>query len=83
MEEIKEVRKNYIQIIFLICLIVAICALIYTTITIIKYKDVITNPMGVTMAKFNLNTCTCIGQQGIVQIKSINFNESIKVFTST
>ena len=79
-EVIKE-KPDYLRIIFLVILIIAIGALIYTTITIVKYKDILVNPMGVSMNQFGLKYCTCYDSQWrIVSIEGISYNDSFSKF---
>lgn len=60
-EEVKQRwdRKSIIQVIFLILLTAAIASMITAIVTIIKYKEMLSNPLGYNMDKFNLNSCTC------------------------
>jgi hypothetical protein len=70
-------KSTIIQIAFLIILLIAIMALINATITIYKYKDMLSNPIGYNLDKFNLNYCTCYNDEGSeVLIKSLSFNDS-------
>ena len=74
----KPKRKGTVlNIIFLILLLVAIGALINSTITIIKYKDMLVNPLGYSLDKFEIATCNCIDNSGKnIIIDSISYNSS-------
>ena len=85
MEEIKggesdKPRRGVIlNIIFLILLLLAISALINSTITIYKYKDMLKNPLGYNLEKFDIATCSCIDNSGkTVEIYSLNYTIPIK-----
>lgn len=58
MESTNITRKEVIQIVFLIVLIIAVGALIFTTVTIIKYSDMLSNPIGYNLAKFGIDSCS-------------------------
>ena len=67
----KATRAEIIQIVFLILLFVAVAALIICIVEIIKYRDMLQNPLGYNMNKFNLVSCTCTDKQGnFVNIES-------------
>lgn len=72
-----EKLRLLLNISFQIILLVAICAIIFTTITIYKYRDMLNNPMGYNMEQFGLSYCTCYDTQfRTVPIKSNLFNDS-------
>ena len=94
MDEIKEVNKEVIveksstkatiiQIMFLIIMLCAIGALINSTITIYKYRDMLKNPMGYNMERFNMVYCTCYDNNfKTIPIKSPLFNSSFEDFVA-
>jgi len=96
MEEVKEAievereRKSEkhrmaIQIVFLIVLILAISALVGAIVTIHRYADMLMNPVGYNLARFNISSCSCIDDFGkSVQINAIGYipdNKSIQINT--
>jgi len=82
-EEKNETLKNVMSIVFLILLMVAIAVLMNAVITIYRYHDMLINPIGYSMKEFDLNSCSCIDNQGkFVEIKSIAYNSSIFYNTS-
>lgn len=79
----KDNKSNYLQIIFLLCLIIAITAMIYATISIWKNKEMLANPLGYNMDKFGLKYCSCLNSdKKIVEIKSISYDNSYDLFVS-
>ena len=82
MEE-TEIKKPvpYLQIIFLVVLIFAVGALVFTTITIIKYKNMLANPLGYNMDKYGLSYCTCYTSDGkVMPIKGLSYNDSFSQY---
>jgi hypothetical protein len=72
MEENK--KTDYKQIIFLILLVVAICALLFSGISIVRYSDMLKNPIGYNLKEFNIKTCTCINSEDkTVIIDAVNY----------
>ena len=51
-------RKDLMNIIFLIALLLAIGALIFLIIWLIRYEQVLTNPLGYNLAKYNISSCS-------------------------
>lgn len=77
MEEQKP-NSDMKQTVFLILLIIAICCLIWATLTVIKYKDIIKNPVGSNLKEFNIKTCTCIDSKGkTVIIDAVGYNSTL------
>lgn len=62
--ERKATRGEKIQIIFLILLCIAVAVLVFAVIEIIKYKNLLQNPLGYNLDKFNLQSCTCVDNSG-------------------
>ena len=82
-DEIKEVpkKKVTIQVIFLILLAIAIASMIGAIITVKNYGEMLKNPVGYNMEKFNLAYCTCYNTQNqIIPIKSKLFNDSFNSY---
>lgn len=52
------------QIVFLILILIAIIALVAATITVHRYAEILTNPLGYNLAQFKLQSCTCIDNFG-------------------
>lgn len=68
-----EKKRQAIQIVFLVVLIIAIAVLLFTVITIIRYKDMLQNPLGYSFEKFGIDYCYCKDVHGgNVIIPSIN-----------
>lgn len=65
-------RKEKIQIAFLIIMLMAVAALIFCGVKIVKYHDMLTNPLGYSLDHFNISSCTCYGQEGYFEVKSIS-----------
>ena|SRR3989304_5745172 len=86
MEEIKEekrkiTRQEVIHIIFIILMIIAIGVLINTTIVILKYREMLQNPVGYNLDKFGINYCTCYDNSfKIIPIKGLSYNDSFENF---
>lgn len=87
MEENKEVINSetekpkksttILQIVYLVLLLAAIGALINTNINIIKYKNMLANPLGYSMDKFGLGYCNCYDfADRVVPIKGLHYNNS-------
>jgi hypothetical protein len=77
MEEVKKERSVIMQALFLILLLLAIVALIYATITVIRYKEMLSNPLGYNLEKFGLDYCVCVDNSGTnMIIPSINSNQT-------
>lgn len=84
-KEVLQIKKfgfrDILNIIFLILLMVAIGALVSTTITIIKYKNVLINPVGQNLANNGINYCTCYDfENRIIPIKSTNYSTIADIF---
>jgi len=67
--EINDLNKkgfsNLMQIIFLALLIIAICAMIFTVITLIKNKNIIiSDPLIYGMKVHNFTKCSCLDSDG-------------------
>jgi hypothetical protein len=74
-------RSEYIQIVFLILLLLGIGALVFASIQIIKYRDMLSNPLGYNLERFSLAYCTCYDKDmKLVPIKGISYNESFDIF---
>lgn len=82
--EVKEKpnkKSAVIQIIFLILLALAIGCMISAIITIKNYADMLQNPLGYNMEKFDLAYCTCYDTYNrIVPIQSKLFNDSYQKY---
>jgi hypothetical protein len=63
-EVITKLKGQTLQVIFLIVLIIAIAALVYATITVVRYKDIIVNPIGSNLKQFGISYCDCIKNTG-------------------
>ena len=74
-EELEKPKRGVVlNIIFLILLLLAIGALINSTITIYKYKDMLANPLGYNLDKFNISMCSCVDNSGKqIQINSLTY----------
>lgn len=57
-------RKEKIQITFLIIMLMAVAALIFCGIKIVKYHDMLTNPLGYSLDYFDISSCTCYRSDG-------------------
>ena len=71
-------RSEKIQIVFLIVMFIAILCLIYTTITIIRYSDMIKNPLSSNLDKFGIERCACYKPDGtafMVTNKTSNYTQ--------
>jgi hypothetical protein len=76
--EKSSTKATIIQIMFLILLLCAIAGLLMTTITILKYKDMLKNPVGYNMEKFGLTYCTCYNDDNnIIPITATNLNKTV------
>ena len=65
------------QIVFLVLLLIAIGALIFACVYMVKYKDMLSNPIGYNMDRFNLKYCTCYdANYRIVPIKGLSYDDS-------
>ena len=72
MEENK--KTDYKQIIFLVLLVVAICSLIFCGISIVRYADMLKNPIGYNLKEFEIKTCTCIDKEDkTVKIDAVGY----------
>lgn len=61
------------QIAFLILILIAIIALVAATITIHRYAEILTNPLGYNLAQFKLQSCSCVDNFGkFVEIVATN-----------
>ena len=70
-------RSEYIQIIFLILLLLGIGALVFASIQIIKYREMLSNPLGYNLDKFDLTHCTCYDKDmKSLDIKSNSYNQT-------
>jgi hypothetical protein len=82
MDEIKKDvvpsnKSTVIQIIFLILLLAAISGLFIATITIYKYKDMLSNPLGYNLEKFKIDSCNCWSEDGKAMfITSTKYNKN-------
>ncbi len=65
-------RKEKIQIAFLIIMLGAVFGLIFCGIKIVKYHDMLTNPLGYSLDHFNIESCTCYGENGAFEVKAIS-----------
>ena len=63
-ENDKPNKANITQIIFLIILVIAIGSLVYASVTIVKYHEMISNPLGYNLEKFGMDSCTCFKSTG-------------------
>ena len=63
-EEKTEKRKAIMNTIFLVVLIIAVCALIGTIITIHKYEAMIMNPVGYSLEYWGIPSCAYFDSQG-------------------
>jgi hypothetical protein len=78
----KNKRGGVAQIIFLILMLLAVFGLIFAIGTIYKYRDMLQNPLGYNLEKFNLQSCNCFDMQGsLVFIPSINQNNLTNKFS--
>lgn len=74
-------KSAVIQIIFLILLALAIGCMISAIITVKNYAEILKNPLGYNMEKFDLAYCTCYDTNNrIVPIQSKLFNESYQKY---
>lgn len=82
-EETKSDREKRIEIyhiIFIFLMIVAIGALINTTITIYKHKDMLINPLGYNLEQYNIDYCMCYANNDktIIPVPSLSYNGSVQ-----
>lgn len=78
-----EKRRQVIQIVFLIVIIIALSVMVSAIVTIHKYGKLLANPVGYNMKRFDLAYCTCYDSQyRIVPIKSELFNESFEQYVA-
>ncbi len=64
----KITRKEIIQIVFTVLLALAIGALIFTTITIVKKSELITtDPINYAIENSNIESCLCINDIGLTK----------------
>jgi hypothetical protein len=57
-------RREWIQIVFNLLLVVTLCALIVTTVTLLKNKDLIVkDPLDYGMKVHNFTSCSCLDSQ--------------------
>ena len=62
-------------------MIIAIGVLINTTIVILKYREMLQNPVGYNLDKFGINYCTCYDNSfKIIPIKGLSYNDSFENF---
>ena len=70
-------KRTKRQIVFLLLLLIAICALLYSTVAVYRYRDMLMNPVGQNLKNFNINTCTCLDSDGkTVIIDAIGYNHN-------
>jgi hypothetical protein len=75
--EKEKPRISILQIVFLILLLAAIFGLIYSAVTIVKYSEMLKNPMGYNIEQFGLKYCTCYDSDfRIVVINGLSYNNS-------
>ena len=80
--EAKENKTNYLQLIFLVLLFIAIACLIVAIKTIYNYSDMLKNPLGQNMKNFGMDYCECQNNKGqLVQISAIgsNYTKTINI----
>jgi hypothetical protein len=76
-EKPKEHKGVVMQTIFLILLMFAVAGLVAALITVHRYADMLTNPVGYNMEKFGLMYCSCYNTNGeIVPITNSLYNDS-------
>lgn len=80
----KWTKGHVIQVIFLILLFGAICALIMAIVTVKKYEVMLARPLEYNLDKFGLQACSCINNQNkIVPITALGSNKSfLELFPS-
>jgi uncharacterized protein YpmS len=68
MEKIQlEKRENIKQIVFLVLIAILILVLIFTVVTLIKNKDLISkNGISYEIVKQNFSYCQCMSERGLV-----------------
>ena len=57
-------RRDIMNIIFLICLVLAIGGLLFLIIWLVRYEQVLTNPLGYNLAQFNISSCSYLDHSG-------------------
>jgi hypothetical protein len=72
MENNKMDRKEKIQIAFLIIMLFAVSGLFFCGIKIVKYHEMLINPLGYSLDHFNISSCTCYNSEGYFEVKSIS-----------
>ena len=81
MEEVKKEKGQVVQLIFLMVIIIALGVMLYSTITILRYKDMLSNPVGYNLDKFGINSCECVRYSGEkVNIPSINYKPQLNTY---
>jgi hypothetical protein len=71
-------KSTTIQAIFLILLLAAIVSMIFAVVSVYKYREMLSNPVGYNMQKFDLKFCTCINNYGQTILISPNQNTTNK-----
>lgn len=66
-------RKQWMDLAFTIAMILAVGALVFLCIWLVRYEQVLTNPLGYNLAKFNISYCSYLDDGNLVII-----NASIK-----
>ena len=69
-EEVKLDKRMVLQIIFLILIVIAIAMLFYTVGTLVRYGDMIRNPIGENLAYWNISSCSYWTEQGMITINA-------------
>jgi flagellar basal body-associated protein FliL len=61
-------KRDLMNIIFLVCLVIAICALLFLIVWLVRYEQVLTNPLGYNLAQFNISSCSYLDDNGRIVI---------------
>lgn len=62
--EISTKRSEVIQIVFLVLIFLAICSLIFATVTIVRFKNQIMRPLQYNLERFDVDSCMCQKNDG-------------------
>lgn len=82
-EQVKKTvdTKDKIQIAFLGIMLLCAFGLIFVGIKIVKYHDMLSNPLGYNLDKFGINSCTCINNEGqSFKVNSISKGDSSVIY---
>ena len=77
--ERKTTKAEWIQIVFLILMLLAVAGLIIVIVQLVKYKQMLANPVGYVLDEFDISYCTCYDTQArLIPIKGLSYNDSFE-----